>query len=95
MVGLDSEERLHKYVFSLLDRLKSHDPLTELDWIRAMLLAELCWGSCILGAASDYPTIFRYEPSLAAIRSLQRKIVTDERIELLIDNALPMVRPER
>ena len=88
MVGVPPDTPLHRYAVRLYDVVNDDEPISELDLIRAVLLTELCWGSAVLGAGIDFPVIGNDEKALPAIRSLQRKIVTDERIELLIDNAL-------
>jgi hypothetical protein len=74
--------------FQLTDRLgaaiKNGQPLSGLDWARALMLTEICWASDILGAASEFGTNLSDERALPALRSLQRKLVTGERIEALI-----------
>lgn len=78
--------------FELTDRLRgaitSNEPLTGLDWARALVLTEICWASDVLGAASDFGSNLTDDCALSALRSLQRKIVTGERIKLLIAAAL-------
>jgi hypothetical protein len=74
--------------FQLTDRLgaaiKNGQPLSGLDWARALMLTEICWASDILGAASEFGTNLPDERALPALRSLQRKLVTGERIQTLI-----------
>lgn len=74
--------------FQLTDRLsmavKNGQPLSDLDWARALVLTEICWASDILGAASEFGTNLSDERALPALRSLQRKLVTGERIQALI-----------
>jgi hypothetical protein len=74
--------------FQLTDRLsaaiKNGQPLSGLDWARAVLLTEICWASDILGAASEFGANLPDERALPALRSLQRKPVTGERIQALI-----------
>ena len=44
--------------FQLTDRLgaaiKNGQPLSGLDWERALMLTEICWASDILGVASEF-----------------------------------------
>lgn len=79
--------------FDLTDRLRAaiaaHEPLSGLDWARALVLTEICWASDVLGAASDFGTNLSDGRALAALRSLQRKIVTGERVKLLMASAHP------
>ena len=74
--------------FQLTDRLtaaiKKREPLSDLDWARALALTEICWASDILGAASDFGTNMPDAVALPTLRSLQRKLVTGERVQALI-----------
>ena len=74
--------------FQLTDRLSAAitngQPLSGLDWARALVLTEICWASDVLGAASEFGTNLPDERALPALRSLQRKLVTGERIQALI-----------
>jgi hypothetical protein len=82
--------------FQLTDRLQNAirrgEPLSNLDWARALAITEICWASDLLGAGSEFGTNMRDERALPALRSLQRKLVTGERIQLLIDNAITTAR---
>jgi hypothetical protein len=77
--------------FELTDRLRhsitAHESLSALDWTRALVLTEICWASDILGAASDFGINLTDGRAMAALRSLQRKIVTGERVKQLLDTA--------
>jgi len=81
---------IHEF-FQLTDRLQAAirdgEPLSNLDWARALAITEISWASDLPGAGSEFGTNMRDERALAALRSLQRKLVTGERIQLLIDNA--------
>jgi hypothetical protein len=74
--------------FQLTDRLslaiKKGQPLSGLDWMRALVLTEICWASDVLGAAVEFATNMSDERALPALRSLQHKLVTGERIQALI-----------
>jgi hypothetical protein len=75
--------------FELTDRLSASirggEPLSGLDWTRALVLTEICWASDVLGAASEFGSNMSDERALAALRSLQRKLVTGDRIRELLD----------
>ncbi len=77
-----------KEFFQLTERLsaaiKGGQPLSDLDWARSLVLTEICWASDLLGASSDFGTNLPDERALPALRSLQRKLVTAERIQALI-----------
>ena len=92
MVGTTSLDEF----FQLTDRLRAaiaqSRPLTGLDWARALVLSEICWASDVLGAASEFSTNLSDERALRALRSLQRKIVTGERVMRLMASAHTSVR---
>jgi len=50
-------------------------------------LTEVSWGSSLLGAGIEFASSMRDEKTAPLMRSLQYKLVTAERIELLIQNA--------
>ena len=62
-------------------------PLSDLDWARALLLTEISWGSDLLGAGIDSATNFRDEIAVGLLRSIQDKISSSGRRQLLQDNA--------
>jgi|HubBroStandDraft_3_1064219.scaffolds.fasta_scaffold09087_2 hypothetical protein len=62
----------------LLDRLRMaiarRYPLSELDWARAQLLTEMCWGSDMIGSGIDFKYSCRDELAVPLMRSIQRKL---------------------
>lgn len=84
IVGADSADAFFQLTDRLNAAIKNGQPLSDLDWARALVLMEICWASDILGAASEFGTNLSDERALPALRSLQRKLVTGERIQLLI-----------
>jgi hypothetical protein len=88
LVGAASVDDFFQLTGHLENAIRSRQPLSNLDWARALALTEICWASDLLGAASEFGPNMSDERALAALRSLQRKLVTGERIRLLIDNAL-------
>jgi hypothetical protein len=84
LVGVDGVDAF----FLLTDRLsvaiQTGQPLSDLDWARALALTEICWASDILGAASDFSTNLPDEVALPTLRSLQRKLVTGARVQAMI-----------
>jgi hypothetical protein len=85
LVGADTTDAFYQLTDRLTAAIKNRESLSDLDWARALLLTEICWASDILGAASDFVTNMPDGVALPALRSLQRKIVTGERIQALIN----------
>jgi hypothetical protein len=76
----------------LVDRLRAaiaaKEPLSELDWARALFLTEVSWASDLVGAGVE----FRYndipdEEAIKLLRSIQRKISSRYHADLLFPNA--------
>src|SRR4051794_35641159 len=84
LVGAESVDTFFQLTDRLTAAIKHGDPLSDLDWTRALVLTEICWASDILGAASDFGTNMSDDVALPALRSLQRKLVNGERVQALI-----------
>jgi hypothetical protein len=84
LVGAKSVDAFFQLTDRLSAAIKNGQPLSGLDWARALMLTEICWASDILGAASEFDANLPDERALPALRSLQRKLVTGERIQALI-----------
>ena len=84
LVGTESVDEFFQLTDRLTAAIKRGQPLSDLDWARALVLTEICWASDILGAASDFGTNMPDEVALPALRSLQRKLVSGERVKALI-----------
>ncbi|QNJ95244.1 hypothetical protein HZU40_13990 [Mycolicibacterium fluoranthenivorans] len=85
LVGADSVDAFFHLTDQLSAAIKDNQPLSDLDWARALVLTEICWASDLLGAASEFGTNLPDERALPALRSLQRKLVTGERIRALLN----------
>ncbi len=85
VVGVDSVPSFHQLVDRLLHSIENGQPLTDLDWARALVLSEISWASDLLGAGSEFATSMRDEVAAPLLRSLQSKIATSERIRLLLE----------
>jgi hypothetical protein len=74
---------------ALTDRLRAAvgrgEPLTDLDWARVLFLGEITWASSLVGAALDFQIVtgFSDAEAIAVLRSLQRKISSRRRADLL------------
>jgi hypothetical protein len=81
--NLDGWGRL---VNRLKEAIKKREPLCDLDWARAMFLTDICFGSTLvgsglyLGRSVDY---YRFR----ILRSIQEKVSSRERFDLLVENA--------
>ena len=84
LVGAHGKDDFFQLTDRLYEAIESGQPLSGLDWTRALVLTEICWASDVLGAGSEFATNIRDERALPALRSLQRKLVTGERIQALI-----------
>ena len=86
LVGAGNRQEFFQLLNRLMSAIETAQPLSELDWTRALMLTEISWASDILGAASEIQTTIRDDKALPLLRSLQRKLVTGERIHLLLAN---------
>lgn len=63
---------------TLVDRLHTAisrmEPLSKLDWARAVFLTEVSWASNLVGSGLDFATSVRDENAAPLMRSIQRKI---------------------
>jgi hypothetical protein len=77
---------------ALADRLAGaitqHEPLSDLDWARALFLTEISRASDIVGAGVEFALIsYSDEEAVKLLRSIQRKISNSYRANLLFPNA--------
>jgi hypothetical protein len=61
ILGLSIRDEFRALVRRLMGAIEGGAPLSDLDWARALLLAEICWASDLLGAGIDFATNFRDE----------------------------------
>ena len=85
LVGAESINAFFELTDRLTASIERSEPLSGLDWARALLLTEICWASDILGAASEFSSNLPDDRALTALRSLQRKIVTGDRIQAITE----------
>jgi hypothetical protein len=77
---------------ALTDRLATaitqHESLSDLDWARALFLTEISWASDLVGAGVEFALISHSdEEAVRLLRSIQRKISSRDRANLLFPNA--------
>ena len=85
--GVPTTDEFSDMAQRLRDAMRNGEPLSDLDWARALLLTEISWGSQLLGAGIDSATNFRDEIGVGLLRSIQYKISSGARRQLLQDNA--------
>jgi hypothetical protein len=63
---------------ALLDRLRRaiyrKEPLSKLDWARAVFLTEISWASNLVGSGLDFKSNFHDDEAAPLMRSIQWKI---------------------
>jgi hypothetical protein len=76
--------------FRLIGRLESaidnKEPLSDLDWARAMFLTDISFGSTLVGSGLRFGRSAD-EYWFPILRSLQEKVSSRERFDLLVQNA--------
>lgn len=87
LVGLATEAEFIPLINRLMADIKQRNALSDLDWAHALVLTEISWGSSLLGAGIEFASNMPDEKAAPLMRSLQYKLVTARRIELLIQNA--------
>jgi hypothetical protein len=87
LFGLSTIDEFWTLTERLIDGIRAKEPLSDLDWARALFLTEICWASSVIGAGLDFGTNIRDENAAPLMRSIQRKVSTRERFVLLLDNA--------
>jgi hypothetical protein len=86
LIGKSSYDEWGDYVFPLMESIEMGEPQTHLDWARALLLTEFGFGSDMVANARRFGPA-RDEYWVLVLRSLQEKLNSQRREELLIDNA--------
>jgi len=87
VVGLSTTQEFRALVRRLLEAVDNNEPLSDLDWARALFLTEISWASDLVGAGIDFATTIRDDEAVQLLRSIQRKISNYERFTQLRDNA--------
>jgi hypothetical protein len=86
VLGQSSEDEWYQLTTRLRDAIKSKEPLSDLDWARALFLTEISFGSNLVGSGLDFgPAADEYW--LGVLRSLQHKVSSYDRFLLLLRNA--------
>lgn len=86
VVGKTSQDEWAKYVFPLMEAIDRGEPLSDLDWARALFLTEVGFASDLVGSGRRFGRRAD-EFWIVELRSLQDKITSYRRYALLRDNA--------
>lgn len=70
--------------------------MSDLDWARALFLTEISWACDLVGAGVEFELVspFTDEEAVKLLRSIQRKVSSSYRADLLFPDA-GRPRPER
>jgi hypothetical protein len=74
VLGVSTEDEFDELVDRLRIAIARGYALSRLDWARAQLLTEMCWGSDMIGAGIDFQYSYRDELAGPWMRSIQRKL---------------------
>jgi hypothetical protein len=90
-LGLSGAEELAELAVRLADAVEHGQPLSELDWARALYLTEWCWASALVGLGEDFAaaTGLSDADALSALRRIQRVLGGAARARLLFGEPPP------
>lgn len=75
-LGFHDVEDLFTQSDRMRSALRAHEPLTQRDWVRALLATEIVFASDVIGAGLDWSITTGLDDgqSIALLRSIQRKV---------------------
>ena len=73
-LGLSDQASFDTVVDRLLTTISRKEPLSNLNWARAVFLTEVSWASNLVGSGLDFATSVRDEKAAPLMRSIQWKI---------------------
>jgi hypothetical protein len=86
VLGLSTEDEWYQLLKRLELAIDNNEPLSDLDWARALFLTEISFASDLVGAGLHFgPAADEYW--FRVLRSIQQKISTYQRFLLLLQNA--------
>jgi hypothetical protein len=74
ILGVSTDDEFEDLLTRLRIAIADKEALSELDWARAQLLTEMCWGSDMIGSGIDFKYSCRDEQAVPLMRSIQRKL---------------------
>jgi hypothetical protein len=86
VLGQSNLDEWARLVNRLKEAVRDKEPLSDLDWARALFLTEISFGSDLVGSGLDFGRS-KAEYWLGVLRSLQYKVSSHDRFLLLLQNA--------
>jgi hypothetical protein len=86
VLGQSNLDEWARLVNRLKEAVRDEEPLSDLDWARALFLTEISFGSDLVGSGLDFGRS-KAEYWLGVLRSLQYKVSSHDRFLLLLQNA--------
>jgi hypothetical protein len=86
VLGQSNLDEWARLVNRLKEAIRNKEPLSDLDWARAMFLTDISFGSTLVGSGLRFGHAAD-EYWFEILRSLQRKVSTYPRFLLLLQNA--------
>lgn len=85
VLGLSDWDEFDQLTDRLENAVKRGDPLADLDWTRALFLTEVSWASSLVGSGLDFSIVTGVDDNeaITVLRSIQRKISSQRRADLL------------
>jgi hypothetical protein len=84
--GQSSKHEWYQLTTRLKEAIRNKEPLSDLDWARAMFLTDISFGSTLVGSGLRFGRAAD-EYWFEILRSLQGKVSTYPRFLLLLQNA--------
>ena len=86
VLGQSNSDEWARLVNRLISSIKNKEPLSDLDWARALFLTDISFGSTLVGSGLRFGrTADGYW--FPILRSIQEKISSRERFDLLVQNS--------
>jgi hypothetical protein len=86
VLGQSNLDEWARLVNRLIEAIRNKEPLSDLDWARALYLTDISFGSTLVGSGLRFgPAADEYWFKI--LRSLQRKVSSYDRFLLLLENA--------
>jgi hypothetical protein len=73
-LGLPNRASLDTVIDRLAKALFRKNPLSKLDWARAVFLTEVAWASNLIGSGLDFRSNFHDDEAAPLLHSIQLKI---------------------
>jgi hypothetical protein len=86
LIGKLTQSTWWGYIYPLADSIEGREPLSDLDWARALLLTEFAFGSDMVANARRF-SFGGDERLVLVLRSLQQRFSSNERAQSIVDNA--------